>query len=247
MKIPQISKKKGGFTLIELMVVIAILAALASIGYGPILDHMNDGDRQKASSNLKSLHTTLLAFKNDQGAYPCDSTAENITEKLGDSYFGELTGETSNPYFRQLIAVQPDLGEKPFFAKISCAGKIIMDEGKGVYNGKALEKGENAFAYVMQPTEEGKKPISKTNAPLAMTSVYPQAKSAPYAGDDIKFDMASFRGHVFVLFGDGSVRDIKGLEPDEMDDDKGTLKEDIFPEGKRGSTASRYTILAPEL
>ena len=38
MKLSALKKNRKGFTLIELMVVIAILAALASIGYGPILE-----------------------------------------------------------------------------------------------------------------------------------------------------------------------------------------------------------------
>lgn len=251
MKTPSISKKKGGFTLIELMVVIAILSALAAVGYGPILDHMNDGDRQMAKSNLKTLHTALTQFKNDNGAYPCDATAEVLTEKLGDAYFGELTGDTANPYFRQLIACNPDMGEKPFFAKINCNGKMIQKEGDNkVYNGKALEKLENAFAYVMRVGEEGKKPVSKTNAPLAFCSVYPQSRNAAYSGSDIKFDMTSFRKHVFMLSGDGSVKDIKETEENDQDSDMGTVQggsENLFPENKKGSTASQYTVLCPEL
>ena len=67
---------KAGFTLIELMVVVAILAALGSIAYPAIMDRMNDGDRQVASSNLKQIHTMLQQFQQDRGSFPCDATAE---------------------------------------------------------------------------------------------------------------------------------------------------------------------------
>lgn len=252
MKIAALKKKKG-FTLIELMVVIAILAALAAIGYGPIIDHMNDGDRQMASSNLKSMHTILQGFKTDNGSFPCDSTAERLQEEKPDLNFGPLTGDTSNAYFRQLFYSSSVNSEKPFFAKLSCAGKAIAAEGDGkVANGAALGRGENAMGYIMKKdaTEPNVKVgVNKTNAPLAICGVYPS--TTPYDGTAVAYDMSSFRGHVFMLSCDGSVKDLeKDLEEDDTDDEKGTLPEakNIFPETKKGrSTAGDYVVLSPEL
>ena len=124
MKVSALKKTKG-FTLIELMVVIAILAALAAIGYGPIIDHMNDGDRQMASSNLKSLHTVLQGFKTDHGSFPCDATAERLQEEKPDLNFGSLTGDNSNAYFRQVYYSASNVSEKPFFAKIKTMSRMI--------------------------------------------------------------------------------------------------------------------------
>lgn len=252
MKIAALKKKKG-FTLIELMVVIAILAALAAIGYGPIIDHMNDGDRQMASSNLKSMHTILQGFKTDNGSFPCDATAERLQEEKPDLNFGALTGDNSNAYFRQLFYSSSVNSEKPFFAKLSCAGKTVAAEGDGkVANGAALARGENAMGYILKKdaTEPNVKVgVNKSNAPLAVCGVYPSA--APYEGTAVAFDMSSFRGHAFLLNCDGSVKDIqKDLEEDDADDEKGTLPEDknIFPETKKGrSTAADYVVLSPEL
>ena len=130
MKTPILKKTgKGGFTLIELMVVIAILATLASIGYGPILDHMNDGDRQKANTNLKSVFTLLQQFKMDNGTYPCDATGETLQESNADRDFGDLKGDHSNAYFRQLFFKSGVESEKPFFAKLSAPGLNIQKEG----------------------------------------------------------------------------------------------------------------------
>lgn len=253
MKIRNTKKsRKGGFTLIELMVVIAILAALASIGYAPILDHMNDGDRQKANSNLKSIYTLMQQFRMDNGSYPCDSTAERLQEDNTDRDFGELKGDHSNAYFRQLFYKNGVESEKPFFAKVSTNGLNVTKEGdERIANGQALRPGENAMSYVMRrdPQDDTvKAPVTKSNAPLAMCSVYPS--KTPYSGDKVVFDVTSFRGHLFVLSCDGSVSDREDdIQESEENEDMGVLKPEksLFPETKRGrSTAQEYLVLTPE-
>ena len=252
MKVSALKKKKG-FTLIELMVVIAILAALASIGYGPILDHLNDGDRQKAISNVKSLHTMLQGFKTDNGSYPCDSTAERLQEEKPDLNFGTLTGDTSNAYLRQVYYSSENVSEKPFFAKVNCNGLNVQQEGdEKLANGAALSRNENAMGYVMRKNNDDpavKDGVTKSNAPLIICGVYPSA--TPYTGDSVVFDGTSFRGHAFVLSCDGSVKDTKdlGMTEDDNDDTKFILPagKSLFPETKKGrSTADDYVVLSPE-
>ncbi len=244
--------RKGGFTLIELMVVIAILATLASIGYGPILDHMNDGDRQKANTNLKSVFTLLQQFKMDNGSFPCDATGDRLQEDNSDRDFGDLKGDHSNAYFRQLYFKSGVESEKPFFAKLSAPGLNIQREGdEKLAGGRALAPGENAMSYVMRRDkgdDNVKIAVEKSNAPLSMCSVYPAA--TPYAGDKVQIDMTSFRGHFFVLFCDGSVSDQEdNIQESEDDETVGVFKEgkDIFPETKRGrQTAADHLVLTPE-
>lgn len=243
---------RGGFTLIELMVVIAILATLASVGYGPILDHMNDGDRQKANSNLKGVFTLLQQFKMDHGSYPCDATAESLQEENATTDFGELKGDTSNAYFRQLFFKSGVESEKPFFAKLSTSGLNIKTEGdEKLANGNALKAGENAMSYVMRKDPQDDKvkvAVSKSNAPLAMCSVFPS--KSPYSGDKIQIDMTSFRGHFFVLSCDGSVKDLEeSIEETDENDAIGVFKAgvSVFPETKRGrATATEHIVLTPE-
>lgn len=255
MKVSALQKnRKGGFTLIELMVVIAILAALASIGYGPIIDHMNDGERQKASTNLKSVYTILQQFKTDHGSFPCDTTGEMLREEKPELTFGEVTGSFSNDYFRQVFFdTQKNKSEKPFFAKLSVAGKVIQNEGDDKRaNGMTLQRGENAMAYVMRknPDDPNQKlGVIETNSPLAICGIYPA--SSPYTGSAVAFDMTSFRGHAFLLTADGAVKDLENsLEKADGNREKGRLKADksIFPESDEGAdTADEYLVLSPEL
>lgn len=252
MKTPIIRKKrKGGFTLIELMVVIAILAALASIGYGPILDHMNDGERQKANANLGTIFKLLQQFKMDNGNYPCDATADRLQDDNTDFDFGELKGNHSNAYFRQLYFKSDVVSERPFYANVNVGALSVTEGDERIAKGQALRPGENAMSYVMRrdPQDETVKlGVTKSNAPLAMCSVYPS--KTPYSGDKVVFDRVSFRGHVFVLSSDGSVNDREKDVAENPDRDEiGEMKPDksLFPETRRGrSTAQEYIVLTPE-
>ena len=246
--------RKSGFTLIELMVVIAILATLGAIGYAPIMNHMNDGDRQQAKTNLSSIGKMLLQFQLDNNTYPCDATAEMLQEKNPDMDFGELKGNNSNAYFRQLFFKEGNETEKPFFAKVKAGALLVQREGdEQISKGRALQGKENAMSYVMRRSREDelvKEGVEGTNVPLAMCSVYPSNK--PYTGDKLLFDRKSFRGHVFVLSTDGSVNDLdeNRVTATDEDDTVGVLKpgDNLFPETKKGrATSQNYLILTPEI
>ncbi|MCI6982229.1 MAG: type II secretion system protein [Akkermansia muciniphila] len=252
MKAPKIYRKKGGFTLIELIVVIAILGTLAAVGYGPIMDHLNDGDRQIASSNLSNISTALIDFNTEVTGYPSDETAEQMQTTMEEAGkdFGALQGNNSNCYFRQLMVRDGSLAEKIFFAKV----KGVTAEGDNKKaNGKALQAGENAFSYVMMQSTDGegyRGVTSRGACPIVMTPTRKSAKA--FTGADVEFDLTPFRGHVFVLYTDKSIKDFKGdkqVKENEDDDTIGTLAVDIFPENaKTGeSKADRYTILGPDL
>lgn len=258
MKVSALQKnRKSGFTLIELMVVIAILGALAAIGYGPILDHMNDGERQKASSNLKSVFTILQQFKTDHNNFPCDTTAEEIMERHPELGFGPVTGSTSNDYLRQVFYdSQKNKTEKPFYAQLNVAGKTIHEGDEKRAKGQALQRGENAMGYILRKNPDDpnmKLGVIETTSPLAICGVYPSA--TPYAGNELAFDMASFRGHAFLLSVDGSVKDLeKNLKKVEGHSEKGSYVDKqgnpstIFPEDDYGNdTAASYIILTPDM
>lgn len=63
-------RKPGGFTLIELMVVIVILGILATLIVPRIMDRPGQAKQLKAKMQIESLETALKLYKLDTGEYP---------------------------------------------------------------------------------------------------------------------------------------------------------------------------------
>jgi general secretion pathway protein G len=73
MKVKKMSNrrlKEGGFTLIELMVVIVILGILAGFVVPRIMGRPEEARRMKARVQIESIETALKLYKLDNGSYP---------------------------------------------------------------------------------------------------------------------------------------------------------------------------------
>ncbi len=76
-------RNKCGFTLIELMVAVAIMVLLAGLGIPTMVHQYAKSKRLKAISQIQRLEAALENYKADMGAYPVELT-EN-------EYFGSTT------------------------------------------------------------------------------------------------------------------------------------------------------------
>ena len=61
---------RGGFTLIEIMVVIVILAMLAAIVGPKLMGRTDDAKVTDAQVQIKNIETALKLYKLDNGSYP---------------------------------------------------------------------------------------------------------------------------------------------------------------------------------
>lgn len=84
--------KKKGFTLVEMLVVIAIIAILAAIAFGAFSSVQKNSRDTKRKSNLSTLQSALEQYHADQNYYPASLDLSTVTAivGIGATYLGTI-------------------------------------------------------------------------------------------------------------------------------------------------------------
>ena len=70
MKLPRLSPKSGGFTLVELLIVVIILAILAAVAIPQFSSSTDEAKLSALDSSLSSLRSAVDLYKQQHGHYP---------------------------------------------------------------------------------------------------------------------------------------------------------------------------------
>ena len=187
-------KMRRGFTLVELLVVIVIIVALAGFSYPQLLKIRKKGDLAEATHNAKQMGLGFTQFDADIGGYPDDDSVDAVEALLGEPSTASLTGTNSNAYFRQLVIAGVVDSEDNFFSKTS----YIKTKPDNVKTGAELLKaGEVGFGYIMK-TQGSAVPV-RAGIPLC-------AAPLKEAASDGAMETDAYDGKAIVLMSDSSVK-----------------------------------------
>jgi prepilin-type N-terminal cleavage/methylation domain-containing protein len=142
---------RRGFTLVELLVVIVIIAALAGLTAPMIIRQARKADAAEAVSNAKQIGLAMFEFQTDYGSYPDTGTITTVTTNNPASvYLADIAAPTTaNGYFMQLFAAGITQSEAMFYAK----SKLAIKSDGNIDTGEALADGECGFAYILDGTD----------------------------------------------------------------------------------------------
>ncbi|MCX6878764.1 MAG: hypothetical protein NTW21_33875 [Verrucomicrobia bacterium] len=168
---------------------IAMLAGLAAPGF---VCMRKKAEQVVAMNNGRSLILALNDFNAEYGSFPDRETAKQVAARTQTPL--DLTGDTANDYFRQLIAAGVAESEDPFYAKTSSSPKRPDNKMTG---NEALKAGEVGFGYLLN----GERAIGDDD-PNRILAVTPLSRT----GTSGQFDAQPFDHRAIVVRVDGSVK-----------------------------------------
>jgi len=137
---------RRGFTLVELLVVIVIIASLAGLTAPMVIKQRKKADQTEAVNNAKQIGLALFEFENEYGSFPDNTTATAVATATGTA---AVSGAQSNDRFRQLIRAGFTQSETMFYCKSAYTTK---PDGVTTTDAQALAKGEVGFGIIMNGT-----------------------------------------------------------------------------------------------
>ena len=135
------NRRRRGFTLIELIVVIAIIATLASVVGPALFANVGDAKVNAARSQLQIFALALDNYRLDNDQYP--STDQGLAALRSLPLSGEPPKNWRGPYLRQAVPLDP-WGRAYLFAAPGIANPTGYDLYSLGRDGRAGGEGEDA-------------------------------------------------------------------------------------------------------
>jgi general secretion pathway protein G len=132
------SKSDKGFTLIELVVVIAVIGFLSSVVLAVLTDARIDARDKRRVEDLKQLEVALNLYHNDHNAYPKESESAN-----GDVAENAVFGAMLDEYIAAMPVDPSGAGDDTFFyyydGRHNCGGTFYA-----VIFARQMDKADNS-------------------------------------------------------------------------------------------------------
>ncbi len=192
------NRMRRGFTLVELLVVIVIIAALAGLTAPMVIRQRKKADQTEAVSNARQIGLAMFEFETEYGSFPETSLGATIKANT-ESVLADGNVTDANAAFRQLLAANIAGSEVMFFCKT--AYSTVKPDN--VYNtaDNALKAGDVGFGYMMNGTGTAFSAAGNSGRVLV-------AAPLKYSGNAIetgKFDKDVYDSKAVVLKMDNSV------------------------------------------
>jgi len=132
----EMNKKKSGFTLVELLVVISIIAILTVITASSFVESQKKSRDAARKANLKSLADAVSLYYADQGSFPTTSSMDLLINNEGQLSVGEVI-------YMKKVPKEKTNGVAPIKYMASSSGKSfrIFADLENINDGDGLETG----------------------------------------------------------------------------------------------------------
>lgn len=105
------SGRQSGFTLIELMVVVAIIGILASIAYPAFIDYLRSARRADAQSDMLTIQLGMEKWRANNSSY-AGATVSGVAPSVSNTYYTySITGAGASAYTINAAAAGDQLND----------------------------------------------------------------------------------------------------------------------------------------
>lgn len=98
-------KRASGFTLIEILVVVTVIAVLAALVAPNVFQHLGTAQDAAARSQIEMLGAALDAYRLDNGRYP--TSAQGLQALQGEPAAEPRPRNWRGPYLRREVPLDP--------------------------------------------------------------------------------------------------------------------------------------------
>jgi prepilin-type N-terminal cleavage/methylation domain-containing protein len=84
----KLTRNNQGFTLIEVIIAVALVAIMAVAIAPPLIQNIRDGKSARAQSDVRAIGTAVLSFYKDVGQWPVAVTTSDVDRLVGNERLG---------------------------------------------------------------------------------------------------------------------------------------------------------------